>query len=341
MAALHPRINQDIQAQPLAWQSIHQDPIDESFAAGVQRFAWHHWRAIDYHLYLVAIEKNWDHRSRKAKNQLLTANGFQQISLDDFIYPASVFHRVPAWSTPVLTFVSLPVLHAHCKPSQRKLILGFDFKKRHLTGTYFESAPDTLGEMGEVWEDGAKVIDISVERFLEIVKHSMENEMAVFGQGLFHHFHETKRQFSVGLDLVVVIQFLQFLGDFADLLWDDGAEFRDSYKEHEDSLRDSLCQASLSAWFALRDELTIQEFCRRQMRDVIRSGVFLDQIETPSVPSSPRSHVQLLPAALHHLTGFRDHMVSLSCVQQRLDLLTVIGMVHFFAMFGRLVRLQD
>lgn len=313
--------------------------MDETFAAAVQRFAWHHWRAIDYHLYLTAIEKNRDHVARTTKNQLLTVNGFQQTSLRDLFCPSSAFHRVPVWSTPMLNFVSLPVLHAHCKPSQRKLVLGFDFKKRHLVGTFLETGPDHLAEMGEVWEEGEKVIDVSVERFLEVLTYSMENETEVFGRGLFHHFHETKRQFSVGLDLVVVIQFLQFLDDFAAFLWDNGIAFRDSYKQYEESLRDSLCRTSVSAWCAFRKKQTIQQFCHGQMRDGIRSGVFLDQIEAPS-PTSLQPDAQFL-VALHHLMEFRDQVASLGHVRQHLDLLTVIGMVHFFAIFGRLIHFRN
>ncbi|KAJ5151840.1 hypothetical protein N7492_010135 [Penicillium capsulatum] len=342
MAVRRPQINEANQAQPLAWAPRPQGPSDESFAAGVQRFAWHHWRAIDYHLYLIAVEKNRDHPSRTRKNHLLTPRGFEQIYLEDFLCPSSAFNQVPVWTKPILTFVSLPVLHAQCKPSQRKLVLGFDFKKRHLIGSFFEAAPDDLAEMGEMWEDGETVIDIRVERFLEILGYSMENEMEVFGRGLFHHFHETKRQFSVGLDLVVVIEFLQFLDDFANFLWDDGADFRNSYKQYEDSLRDALCQASLGAWFALRDGRTIQQFCHRQMQDAIRSGVFLDQIEAPSSLShpSPRPDARLA-MALHHLAGPRDYMISVGQIRERLDLLMLMGTVHLFAMFGRLIQCRD
>lgn len=342
MMALEPAIDRSVRIQPLKCSnnSSTQGLYDQDFTASVQRFSRHHWNVIDYHLYLMAIEKNRNYQTRITKNYLLTVNGFQQVSLQDFACPSSAFHQVPAWSTPMMMFVSLPILHPPHGSLNRKLVLGFDFKKRHLIGIEFEAAPDHIADMAAVWDQGQTMIDVCVERFLEIVKYTMENHTEILGHGMLRHFHETSRELPTGLDLVAVIQFLQFLDDFADLLWDDGAEFRDGYGTHQEALREMLGRASMDAWFAARDAQTIQTFCQRKMRDVVTSGSFFDQIESESQVGAVKG-VSPIVVMLRFLTTSSDYRVSVGHAEQSMELMMLISLVHLVAMFGRLIQLRS
>ena len=247
---------------------------DLSRATQVQKFAWHPWNRTDYHLYLNFIEQRRDIRARTEEIQLLETDGSRQVSLDD-LFDTWTFARVPSTSR-IVTFVSLPVLplSTQVQPTQRQLVLGFDLQCQHLLGYFFESGPDHIADMGQVWEQGELVIDISIPRFLHILQYSMEDHMEILDVGILRYFRETSREFLLGLDMVITIQFVQFLDDFADLLWGDGADFRDTYKVYEEQLRDLLCQASREAWFGARDGVTLEVFRQRKTKEPVSRNLF-------------------------------------------------------------------
>lgn len=257
-----------------------QDPQPNiSRAVQAQKFAWHPWHRIDYHLYLTFIEKRRDTRTRIEEVQLLESNSFRQVSLDD-LFDNWTFAQVPGTSR-IVTFMNLPVLPLSTQDpaTARQIVLGIDLQTRHLLGYLFSSAPDHIADMRQIWEQGEVVIDIPISRFFNILQYTMEERREILDVGMFQYFRETTREFLLGLDIVITIQFAQFLDDFAELLWADGAHFRDTYKVYEEQLRDLLSKASRDAWFAARDEVTLDMFHQRKMRDLVSCNLFPNRRE--------------------------------------------------------------
>ncbi|KAJ5587901.1 uncharacterized protein N7459_003666 [Penicillium hispanicum] len=273
----HPQINWDKKVLPLEesqCRKSHFSRPDINRATQMQKFAWHPWSRTDYHLYLTCIEQRRDTRTRIEKVQLLETDRFRQVCLDD-LFDSETFARVPGTSR-MVTFVSLPVLPLSTQeqPTGQQLVLGFDLQKRRLLGYLFDSAPVHLADMGQVWERGELVIDIAIRRFLDIFQYTMEGHIEILDVGMFRFFRETTREFPLGLDMVITIQFAQFLDDFADLLWGEGANFWDTYKVYEEKLRDLLSRASRDAWFAARDGVTLDIFRQRKIQELVCCNLF-------------------------------------------------------------------
>jgi hypothetical protein len=235
---------------------------------------------IDYYLYLTAIERGRDRETRLNETRLLAADGFQPLSFDDLRDAEGTFARAPADTNPLIIFVSLPVASDDNEFSHRQLLLGFDLQRHHLLGDLCDKAPlDTdMTDLGTVWEQGQRqrVIDLHVLRFIEILEYAAEQRPQIFRRGVLRHFRETKRGFPAGLDLVVAIQFVQFLDDFADLLWHESADqFRAEYKPLENELRRLLQRASCEAWFGSRKGWTARQYRRHQVQEFVASLLFL------------------------------------------------------------------
>jgi hypothetical protein len=229
---------------------------------------------IDYYLYLTAIERGRDGETRLNETRLLAADGFQHLSFDDLSDAEGTFARAPAGTNPTIFFVSLPVPSYENEFSCRQLLLGFDLQRHHLLGYLFENAPDTT-DLWKVWEQGKRVIELHVLRFIDLLEYATEQRPHIFRSGLLRHFRETQRAFPAGLDLVVAIQFAQFLNDFADLLWHDSADqFRAEYKPLENELRRLLQRASCEAWFGSRKGWTARQYRRHKIQEFVASLLF-------------------------------------------------------------------
>ncbi|KAJ5086349.1 hypothetical protein NUU61_007656 [Penicillium alfredii] len=278
-----------------------QNPKDQTHAADLSRFVRHPWGFIDFYLYLAAAEKGrgLDKRINECR---IIEDDLRRVNFNDLRDAAS--QQTPSGTEPHVIFVSLPVPNFSHTFSNRQLVLGFDFKTFHLLGFLFESAPDTDDALWDVWDDGQLIIDMPTSRFLEILAYTMLERPEILQIGILRYFRETSRQFQAGMDMTIIIQFIQFLDDFADLVWQDGDEFRTEYRHHEEELRRLLQRASYEAWFGSRKGLSVQQYRRQKLHDFVSSGLLYDQqpvpvptIDCPQLPT--KSEHPVCPASRH------------------------------------------
>lgn len=291
---VQPRINWDNQVQPLVRCTFPEPPapvLDKSLAAKVQEASCHPWGLIDHHLYLAAIERGRDCPTRLDSCMLQEGERFRDVCLDELldINASRRFSTYPH----LITFMNMPILPLSTLAplTEQKLVLGFDLQRHHLLGYFFESAPDDLTDLCYVWHQGQLIIDIHIDRFLEMYQYTVKHHLEICGVGMFRYFRESKRELPTGLDLVVTIQFAQFLLDFAELVWgDNSAEFRNQHVDSEEYLRTLLSRASWESWFAVRDGLTLQQYRQKKMDKMsqLAGDLLCDQPSTvPSIPSAP------------------------------------------------------
>lgn len=306
-----PHINWHNKIRPLV-RPIPETPEPlppKSFAAKVQDASNHPWGVTDYHLYLAAIERGRDAPTRLEETLLLETDGFRPVNLDDLL-DAETFSRSPT-ETHIVTFVNMPLLPLSTLTplTEQKLVLGFDLHRRHILGYFFESAPDDLADVWYVWHERQLVIDIPIDRFLEMYNYMINNHREILGIGMFRYFRESQHELPTGMDLVLTIQIAQFLNDWADLLWGhESAEFRKNYSEHEEELRTLLSKASWESWFAVRDGLTIQQYRQKkinQMKQLVSCDLLFDRPSVPSAPSAPQ-----LPSSSSCSEGLKASVLS-------------------------------
>ncbi|KAJ5186588.1 hypothetical protein N7449_011352 [Penicillium cf. viridicatum] len=248
-----------------------------SFPSSSNRHMRHPWGVLDYHIYLSHIESKRDELRRKKECHLLETTGFRQVTLHD----EPELDNIPANTNPTVVFVSLPVPDMQDESSTARLVLGFDLKFDRLQGYFFESeAPiENYEDLWQVWNQGGGelVIDVPVERFLAVIRHTMQQQVEILEIGVLHHYGLTTRGFQAGLDMVIAVQFLQFVDDFAELLSEEPCEFRGLYLPFQDELRNLLEGGSRDAWFDVRDGLNIQQYRQKQLKKVVASGLFHGQ----------------------------------------------------------------
>ncbi|KAJ5712270.1 hypothetical protein N7493_008738 [Penicillium malachiteum] len=290
-----PQINWNTKVQPLVRPAIPEIPTsvpEKTLAAKVQDASCHPWGLVDYHLYLAFIERGRDDLKRQSEVMLLEADRLRQVHVADLL-DVNTFAHSPT-ETHIIAFLNLPMLPltTSMQLTEQKLVLGFGLQHQHLLGYFFESAPDNLAEVYSVWHEGEVVIDIHIDRFLEMYEYTVKEAMEILGVGMFHHFRESKRELPAGMDLVVTIQFAQFLRDIANLLWEDrSTEFREVYFKHEDHLRTLMSRASRQSWFAVRDGLTIQQYRQKmmgKMQNFTLYDLLFDWPTEPTAVSSPQ-----------------------------------------------------
>lgn len=248
-----------------------------SFPSSSNRHMRHPWGVLDYHIYLSHIESKRDELRRKKECHLLETTGFRQVTLHD----EPELDNIPANTNPTVVFVSLPVPDMQDEYSTARLVLGFDLKFDRLQGYFFESeAPiENYEDLWRVWNQGGGelVIDVPVERFLAVTRHTMQQQVEILEIGILHHYGLTTRGFQAGLDMVIAVQFLQFVDDFAELLSEEPCDFRGLYLPFQDELRNLLEGGSRDAWFDVRDGLDIQQYRQKQLKKVVASGLFHGQ----------------------------------------------------------------
>lgn len=237
----------------------------------------HPWGVFDYHMYLSHIESKRDELRRKKECHLLGATGFRQVTLHD----EPELDDIRANTNPTVVFVSLPVPDMQDEFSNARLVLGFDLKSYRLQGYFFESEVpiENYEDLWQVWNQGGGelVIDVPVQRFLSVIRHTMQEQIEILEIGVLHHYGLTTRVFQAGLDMVIAVQFLQFVDDFAELLTEETYELRGLYLPFQDELRNLLEGGSRDAWFAVRDGLDIQQYRQKQLKKVVASGLFHGQ----------------------------------------------------------------
>ncbi|KGO40749.1 hypothetical protein PEX1_105700 [Penicillium expansum] len=252
-------------------------PKELSFASHSNRHMRHPWGVLDFHIYLSHIESGRDKLHREKECHLIGNTSFRQVTLHD----EPVLDDIPSGTNPTVVFVSLPVPNTQNESSNARLVLGFDMRSDRLQGFFVESESpiENYEELWQVWSQGGVelVIDIPLERFLAVICHTMEQEIEILEIGILRHYGLTTRVFQAGFDMVVTVQFLQFVEDFADLLSRELDELRDRYIPLQDDLRNLLATSSRDAWFGVREGLNIEQYRQKQLKKVVASGLFHGQ----------------------------------------------------------------
>ncbi|OQE06675.1 hypothetical protein PENVUL_c017G06633 [Penicillium vulpinum] len=247
------------------------------FASHGNRYMRHPWSVIDYHIYLTHIESRRDKIRREQECHLIKNTGFTQVAIHD----KPVLDNAISQTNSTVVFVSLPIPDAQNESSTASLVLGFDLKLHRLQAYFFEpkSPIENYEDLWKVWSkgEGQLVIDIPVDRFLAAIRHTMQHQVEILEIGLLHHYGIITRAFQAGLDMVITVQFLQFVDDFAELITKDHEELREAYTPYQDELREVLAAGSRDSWFAVRDGLTIEQYRQKQLKKVVASGLFHGQ----------------------------------------------------------------
>jgi hypothetical protein len=243
----------------------------------LNKYMRHPWGVVDYYILLANIERGRDKNCRANECYLVETEGLKQVALHD--YPS--FENVPSSINPTVFFVTIPVPNAQNEFTNTKLILGFDLTTRCFQGYLFEG-PQELNNCEDLWcayiqGQGKLVIDVHIERFLTILRHTMRHRIEILEFGMLHHNSMTTRAFHAGMDMLISIQFLQFAEDFADLLWEDAEGVREMYDPFQEELRSLLASASQDSWFSVRDGFTLEKYRQKQVRSTVTSGLFYGQ----------------------------------------------------------------
>ncbi|KAJ5549788.1 hypothetical protein N7535_002271 [Penicillium sp. DV-2018c] len=243
----------------------------------LNKYMRHPWGVVDYYLLLANIERGRDKNCRAYECLLVETGGLKQVALHDNLR----FENVPYSINPTVFFVTIPVPNAQNEFTNARLVLGFDLITRCFQGYLFEGSQE-LNNYQDLWcaymqGAGRLVIDVHIERFLTILRHTMRHRIEILELGMLHHNSMTTRAFQAGMDMLISIQFLQFAEDFADIFWEDAEGVHEMYDPFQEELRSLLAIASQDSWFSLRDGLTLEKYRQKQVRSTVTSGLFYGQ----------------------------------------------------------------
>jgi hypothetical protein len=254
-----------------------------TYAERLNIYMNHPWGLVDYHMYLTHIESRRDEINRSKECHLLETGGFTQVTLTEEL----TSEKIPTGTNPTIVFVSLPVPKVGNRFDNTKLVLGFDLATFNLQGYLVESETplDDYKDLHKAWNKGRLMIDMHAHKLLGIVDHTMQNEIEILETGMLRHYGENKLEFHAGFDMVIAIQFLQFLDDHADLLFEDGEWFREKYTPFQDDIREIIAASSRSSWFAANDGLAVGQYRQKEIKNVVVSSLFygqtVDSLEQP------------------------------------------------------------
>ncbi|KAF3385085.1 hypothetical protein F1880_002075 [Penicillium rolfsii] len=251
----------------------------------------HPWDLVDYYLYLIAVERkypNWG--VRLSESWLIESDGSRW---DNFGYAIDCDDREcqTGWKDPLVLFSSLPVPHATECPD-RRIVLGVNLRTHHLVGYLFESAPESIAELKSVWSRRELIINVSLERFIQIIKYSIEENQSILEKGVFNFFRESNRRLHAGMDAVIAIKYIQFLCDAF-----SGARLSAPYRvgeeppnwsDMEEHIRDFLCRGSANGWTSSHEGMTAEEFRQRVITNTSSSCTFGDQLLPPDIVNSEK-----------------------------------------------------
>lgn len=258
----------------------------DSNAFNAFRKARHPWDLVDYHLYLIAIEKqyrNWE--VRMSNSWLIESDGSRW---DNFGYAIdSDDHDCQTgWKDPLVLFASLPIPHATDCPD-RRIVLAVNLRTHHLVGYVFQSAPESIAELGSVWDQRELITDLELKRFVQIVKYSINENQTIVTTGIFNHFCESHRHLHVGMDAVIAIKYIQFLRDAirgANLSTLGNVDEESSNLfDMEEHLRDLLCRGSARGWMSSHRGITMEEIRKCIPAKTSTSDIFSDQFIQPRI----------------------------------------------------------
>ncbi|KAJ5939439.1 hypothetical protein N7466_002573 [Penicillium verhagenii] len=243
-----PHINWDNKVQPLVRSPLPTPSVpvlNKSLAAIVQDASRHPWGLVDHHLYLAAIERGRDCSTRLGSCMLQEGERFREVCLDELL---DINTSSAGFSTDhhLITFMNMPILPLSTLAplTEEKLVLGFDVERQHLLGYFFKSAPDDLTDLCYVWHEGELIIDIHIDRFLEMYQYTVKNHLEICG---------------VGISSTTLLIYCG--GGIKD-------KIRKEYGDSEEYLRTLLSKASYESWFAVRDGLTLQQYRQQKMDKV-------------------------------------------------------------------------
>jgi len=230
----------------------------------------------DYYMFLLRTEQGRDQRTRRESNLALQNNTFHPLPYDWF-WEADFLHRLRTSSNSTVIFQVIPI-PSPGSPREKKLALGFDFATNTLRAWTFDpipvpfedlySRPDIWKEcrdrnaLSECWHRRSPIISLSMNRFYEIIDFTMDhfNEYGpkMLSGGLLRFFEETTFPFHPSMDLVIVIQFAQFLGDFLDVMikdYETSKQLLVKYEAYQEFLRNLLLRSSVDVWMTSYDVL--------------------------------------------------------------------------------------
>lgn len=243
--------------------------------------ARHPWDLVDYYLYLIAIEKKPQNSGvRLSESWLIESDGSRW---ENFGYAIDSDDRdcQTGWKDPLVIFSSLAVPHATECPD-RRIVLGVNLRTHCLVGYLFEAAPESIAELGSVWDRRELIINLTLKRFIHILKYSINEDPAILKKGIFNFFRQSTRRLHVGMDAVVTIKYIQFLCDAL-----SGAKLSASCNAREEQpnffgmeeyLRDFLCRGSASAWMSSHGGMTTEDIRKRMLINSHSSDIFGDQL---------------------------------------------------------------
>jgi hypothetical protein len=242
------------------------------------------WGIVDYWLYLTqVVEKGRTKEKRIDEVYLLTANGFQQTEIDfEFLCD-----RKAEPGAKVFVFHALPVPSISLGLPYRQIILGFDLKTRHLQAYLVDDAPEYLADLEQVWSRAQLIFSIEADQFLHVLERTLTGDLDVLRMGIITYLTESTHELHSALDLVITIQFTQFLYDFAELLGKDMDRSIEPHRRYDDQMRELLQKASTDAWFGARKGLTIEQYRLR----VRSAAVSFDSVNSTKETSSLGSEI--------------------------------------------------
>lgn len=267
----------------------------------------------DYYMFLLRTEQGRDQKTRRNGIIGRTRTGqFDPITYD-FFWKADYLDRLSARDEDsTVIFQCLPVPHPGAW-REKKIALGFNFHTRHLVGylidppmnvpiTHIHAQQEIWAEcrsrkaLAESWVRRRCIIDLSMDRFVDIIDYTMER-FDEFGAemlqiGILKFFNETERQFHPSMDLVIVIQLTQFLADFIEVLLKDrniAARLLKKFDAYQEFLRDILLQSSREVWMSSNEAWKEWEATRKLKQSQENSAT-----EVSTEASNPQFEVNLV-----------------------------------------------
>jgi hypothetical protein len=287
-----PRINWSTWVKPLDKFPYEPNPQRRSRCEGdpnAYDAFWksrHPWDLVDCYLYLIVIERKYQNWGvRLSESWLIESDGSRW---DNFGYAIDSDDREcqTGWKDPLVLFSSLPVPHANECPD-RRIILGVDLRTHRLVGYLFESTPDSIAELDSVWDRRELIINVSLKRFTQILKYSVDENQSILKKGVFNFFRESSRRLHFGMDAVITIKYIQFLRDAL-----SGARLSAPCRvgeeppnlfHMEEHLRNFLCRSSASGWMSSHEGMTVEEVHKRVLANTSSSRIFGDQLFPPDI----------------------------------------------------------
>jgi hypothetical protein len=252
------------------------DCSDETFTSYLSRCRRHPWHLLDYHTYLAHADTNRLIQQRRKECHLVELDGIRGVLLQNDMD----LDNITPGTTPKILFMNLPI-PVNSKLGYGKLFLGFDLATQNLLGYLFvtDSPIENYNDLWLNWKRGVgqHIINMPVDRLLEIVEDVMKSNIEVLEIGILHHYAATTKTLPAGVELVVVIQFLQFIEDCADMIWQDGNNMRETYGEYQEQLREIIAFGSSQAWFAGRELEPLEVFRQKHLRKLAGPALWYGQ----------------------------------------------------------------